>query len=101
MTDAKKDKLHAWGSDPISNDQLNVTLKLVAVQMHIHHVFHHIAFSPADCGMSTVEADGRSNSGPLPDRLATFALQMTFLLGIQAIFGQEPPIHRRSTTAVR
>ena len=50
MTDAKKEKLHAWGSDPISNDQLNVTLKLVAVQMHIHHVFHHIAFSPADCG---------------------------------------------------
>jgi len=32
---------------------------------------------------------------------ATFALQISFLLGMQLILGQEPPIHRRSTTAVR
>src|SRR5215475_9945154 len=29
------------------------------------------------------------------------ALQISFLLGRQAMLGQEPPIHRRSTTAVR
>src|SRR5262249_59931953 len=34
-------------------------------------------------------------------RCATLALQISFLLGRQAILGQEPPIHRRSTTAVR
>src|SRR5689334_22718168 len=33
-------------------------------------------------------------------RCATFALQISFLLGRQLIFGHEPPIHRRSTTAV-
>jgi len=33
----------------LSHDQLNVTL-LVAVQMHIHQAFHHLAFSPADRG---------------------------------------------------
>src|SRR5262249_17147678 len=60
-----------------------------------------LRFRQRTAAMSTVEADGRPNSGPLPDRLATFALQMRFLLGIQAIFGQDPPIHRRSTTAVR
>src|SRR5207244_5393162 len=32
---------------------------------------------------------------------ATFALQISFLLGMQLMFGHEPPIHRRSTTAVR
>src|SRR5262249_52792650 len=31
----------------------------------------------------------------------TFALQISFLLGIQLTLGQEPPIQRRSTTAVR
>src|SRR6516165_8926702 len=34
-------------------------------------------------------------------RSATFALQTSFLLGRQLMFGQEPPIHFRSTTAVR
>src|SRR5215831_16849700 len=34
-------------------------------------------------------------------RCATLALQISFLLGRQAMLGQEPPIHRRSTTAVR
>src|SRR5436305_6192830 len=34
-------------------------------------------------------------------RSATFALQISFLLGRQLMFGQEPPIHFRSTTAVR
>src|SRR6058998_3356948 len=34
-------------------------------------------------------------------RSATFALQISFLLGRQLMLGQEPPIHRRSTTAVR
>ena len=32
---------------------------------------------------------------------ATLALQISFLLGRQLTFGQAPPIHRRSTTAVR
>src|SRR5215510_9914488 len=32
---------------------------------------------------------------------ATFALWISFLLGRQLTLGQEPPIHRRSTTAVR
>src|SRR5262249_25146232 len=32
---------------------------------------------------------------------ATFALQISFLLGRQAMFGQEPPTQRRSTTAAR
>src|SRR6516165_1022541 len=32
---------------------------------------------------------------------ATLALQISFLLGRQLMLGQEPPIHRRSTTAVR
>ena len=31
--------------------------------------------------------------------LATPALQISFLLGRQLMFGQEPPIQRRSTTA--
>src|SRR5262245_29296811 len=34
-------------------------------------------------------------------RYATFALQISFLLGRQLMLGQEPPIYRRSTTAVR
>src|SRR5437899_3584861 len=34
-------------------------------------------------------------------RCAIFALQISFLLGRQLMLGQEPPIHRRSTTAVR
>src|SRR5215470_4013720 len=34
-------------------------------------------------------------------RYETFALQISFLLGMQLTFGHEPPIHRRSTTAVR
>src|SRR5262245_4520124 len=34
-------------------------------------------------------------------RCATLALQISFLLGRQAMLGQEPPIHLRSTTAVR
>ena len=32
---------------------------------------------------------------------ATRALQISFLLGMQAMFGQEPPTHRRSTATVR
>src|ERR1043166_5606553 len=32
---------------------------------------------------------------------ATLALQISFLLGRQLTFGHAPPIHRRSTTAVR
>src|SRR6516165_11963358 len=38
---------------------------------------------------------------PWRARCATFALQISFLLGRQAMFGQEPPIQRRSTTAAR
>src|SRR5262245_2084439 len=34
-------------------------------------------------------------------RCATLALQISFLLGRQLILGQEPPIYRRSTRAVR
>src|SRR6478609_8174176 len=34
-------------------------------------------------------------------RYATLALEISFLLGMQAMLGQEPPIHLRSTTAVR
>src|SRR5215472_17820009 len=34
-------------------------------------------------------------------RYATLALQISFLLGRHAMLGQEPPIQRRSTTAVR
>src|SRR6266851_895946 len=34
-------------------------------------------------------------------RSATFALQISFLLGRQLVFGQEPPINLRSTRAVR
>src|ERR1700747_1668924 len=34
-------------------------------------------------------------------RWATFALQISFLLGRQAMLGHDPPIQRRSTTAVR
>src|SRR6516164_336324 len=34
-------------------------------------------------------------------RCATRALEISFLLGMQAMLGQEPPIHLRSTTAVR
>src|SRR6267378_7300335 len=33
-------------------------------------------------------------------RSATLALQISFLLGRQLTFGQEPPTHRRSTTTV-
>src|SRR5208283_272740 len=32
---------------------------------------------------------------------ATFALQISFLLGRQFVFGQEPPMSLRSTTATR
>jgi hypothetical protein len=41
------------------------------------------------------------NWAALCARCATLALQISFWLGRQAMFGQEPPIHRRSTTAVR
>src|SRR6266853_2712714 len=41
------------------------------------------------------------NSAACRATYATFALQISFLLGMQLTFGQEPPIHWRSTTAVR
>src|SRR6516162_63681 len=41
------------------------------------------------------------NRAPARARCATLALQISFLLGRQAMFGQEPPIQRRSTTAAR
>src|SRR5712692_7505532 len=41
------------------------------------------------------------NSPARATMLATPALQISFLLGRQLMFGQEPPIQRRSTTAVR
>src|SRR3989442_1061197 len=41
------------------------------------------------------------NSAACFTSAATFALQISFLLGRQLIFGHEPPINRRSTTAVR
>ena len=34
-------------------------------------------------------------------RCETFALQISFLLGMQLMFGHEPPMYWRSTTAVR
>ena len=51
-----------------------------------------------------VDRDGTGHRAELrgvAHQLATFALQISFLLGRQLMFGQEPPIHRRSTTAVR
>src|SRR5215510_6886627 len=41
------------------------------------------------------------NSAPWRATCATPALHISFLLGMQLMFGHEPPIHRRSTTAVR
>src|SRR5260370_749288 len=41
------------------------------------------------------------NSAACRATYATFALQISFLLGMQLTFGQEPPIHWPSTTAVR
>src|SRR4029453_14682027 len=41
------------------------------------------------------------NSSLLAKYDATLALWITFLLGRQAIFGQEPPIYFRSTTTAR
>src|SRR5271155_378719 len=41
------------------------------------------------------------NCGACCARWATRALQISFLLGMQAMLGQEPPTQRRSTTAVR
>src|SRR5262245_2714494 len=40
------------------------------------------------------------NSAPWRATYATFALHISFLLGMQLMFGHEPPIHWRSTTAV-
>ena len=51
--------------------------------------------------MSVVTADHRAELGGVTRRCATLALQISFLLGRQAILRQEPPIHFRSTTAVR
>src|SRR2546430_15334841 len=41
------------------------------------------------------------NSAACRATCATLALQISFLLGMQLTFGQEPPIQCRSTTAVR
>src|SRR5262245_9068515 len=41
------------------------------------------------------------NSAPWRATCATCALHISFLLGMQLTFGHEPPIHWRSTTAVR
>ena len=41
------------------------------------------------------------NSAAWRTRYATLALEISFLLGMQAMLGQEPPIHLHSTTAVR
>src|SRR5262245_22839152 len=41
------------------------------------------------------------NSAAWRVRYATFALHISFLLGMQLMFGHDPPIHWRSTTAVR
>ena len=41
------------------------------------------------------------NCAPLRAECATSALRISFLLGMHAMFGQAPPTHLRSTTAVR
>src|SRR5260370_23451711 len=41
------------------------------------------------------------NSAAWLAKWATLALQISFLLGMQATLGHEPPTHCRSTTAVR
>ena len=51
--------------------------------------------------MSTVtEPVSVPYSPPWRARCATLAFTISFLLGMQAMFGQEPPIQRLSTTAV-
>src|SRR5579864_8993575 len=40
------------------------------------------------------------NSAAWRAKCATLALQISFLLGMQAMLGQDPPIQRRSMTAV-
>src|SRR5215831_20499737 len=62
----------------------------------------HLALALAHRGH--VDGDGTRHGAELcsvPTRYATFALQISFLLGRQLMLGQEPPIYRRSTTAVR
>jgi hypothetical protein len=59
------------------------------------------------CGGAPWPCQWQQHRSPVPNwaalcaRCATLALQISFWLGRQAMFGQEPPIHRRSTTAVR
>src|SRR5262245_15860099 len=66
------------------------------------HRSHHLTGLSAYAPMSIVIGPVTSpNSAAWWSKSATLALQISFLLGRQLTFGQEPPIHRRSTTAVR
>src|SRR5262245_38922133 len=62
----------------------------------------HLALALAHRGMSMATGPVMvPNCAAWRTRYATFALQISFLLGRQLMLGQEPPIYRRSTTAVR
>src|SRR6185437_3661356 len=51
------------------------------------------------CMFVVRELERAPYSSPWRNRCDTLALQISFLLGRQLMFGQEPPIQRRSTTA--
>ena len=86
---------------PASHDQLGAA-RLIVLQMRSDQRFDHFALALTH--LCHVDLEGPAivpNCAPWRARCATSALRTTFLLGRQAMLGQEPPIHLRSTTAVR
>ena len=72
------------------------------LQMRDNFALNHVALALAN--LCHVDRDGTGHGAELRGvmrQMCDLALQISFLLGRQAMLGQEPPIHRRSTTAVR
>ena len=73
------------------------------MQVRLNERFDHFALAPANrspCRPWRARSSCRTRRRGAPDARPR-RFRISFLLGRQAIFGQEPPIHRRSTTAVR
>jgi hypothetical protein len=76
------------------------TARLVVLQVLGDLTVHHLTLAPTN--RCHVDGDGACHCAvlsALARNMGYFALAISFLLGMQAMLGQEPPIQRRSTTA--
>lgn len=86
---------------PVAHDQLRAG-RFVVVQMRGDFAFDHVALALHNG--RHVDGDGtcdHAEPGTLTRQVRDLRVQISFLLGRQAMLGQDPPIQRRSMTAVR